>query len=132
MPIGFQETSTIGSVGWGIIGIAMDTDMNTGCVADMQRLGYVPMRDAWLGLHTKHGTAEIVRFSPKSHAPDAGIRVGDVVLKVDDRPALPWPERMRTLEGKKAGERVDGEEGQALRAAPLNPAGAIPPSAETR
>jgi hypothetical protein len=105
------------SVGWGIIGIAMDTDMHTGCVADMQRLGYVPMGDAWLGMHTKHGTAEIVRFSPKSHAPDAGIRVGDVVLKVDDRPALPWPERMRTLEGKKAGERVDVtilRDGQAM------------------
>jgi membrane-associated protease RseP (regulator of RpoE activity) len=92
--------------GAGALGMAMAGSEHGRCVTDMKKVGYVPVSDATLGIFTKAGSDEIVRFSLTSHAPAAGIRVGDRFLQVNGQPVVPVTALMRTLEGKKAGDVV--------------------------
>lgn len=92
--------------GYGAMGVATAGGIHSGCVADMKKLGYMPLSDVTTGIHAPKGSTVIDRFTPGSQAPAAGLRVGDTVRTINGAPPVPATGLMRALAGKQVGDTV--------------------------
>jgi uncharacterized iron-regulated protein len=88
---------------------------------------------ARFGVSLRSGSAEVVAVTPGGAAEGAGLRPGDVLLSVDDRPVADLVDLRLAVEGRRAGEAVrfrwtrGGAPGEGTGTLTVPPA-AIPPA----
>ena len=93
--------------GSGAYGVATATSIHSTCVNDMKKLGYVVLPDVTMGLVLEPGTTHVKTVTPSGSAAQAGIQVGDQILRVNTIPVARGVEVLHMLQGKKNGESID-------------------------
>jgi S1-C subfamily serine protease len=94
--------------GYGIAGAIAITAANqahNGCVSDFQRVGYVKVPDTMLGVTTAWN-GPLVVVEAMGPAAEAGIKAGDQIVSINDKPVATTYDMYKSREGKSAGDKV--------------------------
>jgi S1-C subfamily serine protease len=94
--------------GYGIAGAIAITAANqahNGCVSDYQKIGFVKIPDATLGVELKDWNSPLV-VKTSGSAEAAGIKPGDQIVSVDSQSVANVYDVFRILDGKSAGDKV--------------------------
>ena len=89
----------------GAIAITAATQAHNGCVSDFQRVGYVKVPDTMLGFTTAWN-GPLVITETTGPAAAAGIKAGDKIVSIDDKPVATTYDVYKSREGKSAGDKV--------------------------
>jgi S1-C subfamily serine protease len=77
------------SSGAGLFGMAAQASSHNKCAQDVQSLGALPLEEAGvIGILFSSADASILRIIPGSPADRIGMKPGDRILEVDERPVL--------------------------------------------
>lgn len=95
--------------GAGWLGAPMAAASHSRCIEDLQKIGYVPLPDVMWGVKVSDWSvapAKVLIVQPGSSADVAGVKVGDVIKKIDDQAISKGIEVFKAMAEKKPGDML--------------------------